>query len=210
MSIVAEEVKNARKTVPRSIILALVLSALIYIAVSTVALGLVGSSRLAGSKSPLAEAIRIVGSPALVYAVSLGGMLAMASVLLTSILGLSRMIFAMAREGDLPLFSDRLHPKYHTPHFPILIAGAGCALISSFFDLTAVVAVSTFATLFNYCLANASALRLDIEPRPYPRIIPISGLLLCLFLMLFVQAHSLVAGMICLLLGVFYYFASKR
>jgi len=210
VSIVAEEVKNARKTVPRSIILALVLSALIYIAVSTVALGLVGSSRLAGSKSPLAEAIRIVGSPALVYAVSLGGMLAMASVLLTSILGISRMIFAMARERDLPFLLGRLHPKYHTPHFPILIAGAGCALISSFFDLTAVVAVSTFATLFNYSLANASALRLNIEPRAYPRIIPISGLLLCFFLMLFVQAHSLVAGMICLLLGVFYYFASKR
>jgi APA family basic amino acid/polyamine antiporter len=76
--------------------------------------------------------------------------------------------------------------------------------------VTAVVAVSTFATLFNYSLANVSALRLDIEPRAYPRVIPILGLLLCLFLMLFFQAHLLAAGMICLLLGVLYYFASKR
>ena len=206
----AEEVRAARRTVPRSIIIALVLSALIYIAVSSVALGLVDSRSLAASKSPLTEAIRIVGSPALVYAVSLGGMLAMASVLLTSIPGVSRLIFAMAREGDLPPFLGRLHPRYHTPHFPIFIAGAASALISAFFDLTAVVAVSTFAVLFNYSLANASAFRLDIQRRAYPRVITILGLLLCLFLMRFIQAKSLAAGVICLLLGVLCYFVSKR
>jgi len=209
VAIVAEEVRDARKNVSRSMVLALVLSALTYIAVSIVALGLVGSSRLAGSKSPLADAIRVVGSPALVYLVSLGGMLAMASVLLTSILGVSRMIFAMAREGDLPIFLGRLHAKYHTPHFAILIAGVGCAIVAAFFDVTAVVAISTFAVLFNYSLANASALRLKAEC-VYPRAFPISGLLLCLFLMLFIQAHSFAAGIICLLLGVLSYLASKR
>jgi basic amino acid/polyamine antiporter, APA family len=210
VAVLGEEVRDAKKTVPRSIILALLLSALIYIAVSTVALGLVDSSRLAGSKSPLTEAIRVAGSPALVYAVSLGGMLAMASVLLTSILGVSRMLFAMARGGDLPASLGRLHRKYRTPHFPILIAGAACALGALFFDLTAVVAISTFATLFNYSLANASALRLKIGQRAYPRVIPGLGLLLCLFLMLFIQAESLAAGTICLLLGVTVYFICRK
>lgn len=207
---VAEEVKDARKTVPRSIILSLLLSALIYIAVSTVALGLVDSGTLAGSKSPLAEAIRVVGRPALVYVVSLGGMLAMASVLLTSILGVSRMIFAMARDGDLPVFLSRLRPKSQTPHFPILLAGAGSALVALFFDVTKAVAVGTFATLFNYSLANASALKLAVEREVSSRIVPLVGLLLCLFLLLFVQAGSLVAGLAFLLPGALFYFFRKR
>jgi basic amino acid/polyamine antiporter, APA family len=210
VAIVAEEVKDARKIVPCSILLSLVLSALIYIAVSSVALGLVGSVRLAASKSPLAEAIQVVGRPALVYAVSLGGMLAMASVLLTSILGVSRMIFAMAREGDLPPFLGRLHAKYRTPQFAILIAGAGCALSSSLFDVTAVVAISTFATLFNYSLANASAVRLGAGRKARSRVFPGIGLLLCLFLMLFISKSLLAAGLICLLVGLVGYFAVKR
>jgi basic amino acid/polyamine antiporter, APA family len=210
VAIVAEEVKDARRTVPRSILLSLVLSALIYIAVSSVALGLVGSSRLAGSKSPLVDAIRVAGQPALVYAVSLGGMLAMASVLLTSILGVSRMIFAMAREGDLPSFLGRLQSKYQTPPFAVLIAGAGCALCASLFDVTSVVAISTFATLFNYSLANASAFRLAAGRRAYPRVIAAVGLLLCLFLMPFISAGLLAAGMICLLIGLVGYFTIKR
>jgi APA family basic amino acid/polyamine antiporter len=196
--------------VPRAIVTALALSALIYIAVSAVALGLVGSARLAASKSPLAEAIRVVGSPGLVYIVSLGGMMAMASVLLTSILGVSRMIFAMAREGDLPLVLGRLHARYHTPHFPILIAGVSCALISAVLDVTAVVAISTFAILFNYGLANAAALKLEAGSRAYPRAVPIAGLLLCLLLMLFVQVRSFAAGMFCLLIGVLGYLAGKK
>jgi APA family basic amino acid/polyamine antiporter len=210
VAIIAEEVHDARKTVPRAIVTALALSALIYIAVSAVALGLVGSARLAASKSPLAEAIRVVGSPGLVYIVSLGGMMAMASVLLTSILGVSRMIFAMAREGDLPLVLGRLHARYHTPHFPILIAGVSCALISAVLDVTAVVAISTFAILFNYGLANAAALKLEAGSRAYPRAVPIAGLLLCLLLMLFVQVRSFAAGMFCLLIGVLGYLAGKK
>jgi APA family basic amino acid/polyamine antiporter len=210
VAIIAEEVKNARTTVPRAIVLALALSALIYIAVSVVALGLIGADRLAASRSPLAEAIRVAGSPALVYLVAVGGMMAMASVLLTSILGVSRMIFAMAREGDLPLVLGRLHARFQTPHLPILIAGASCALIAALLDVTAVVAISTFATLFNYGLANAAALKLEAKGRARSRAIPVSGLLLCLALMFFVQVRSLAAGAICLLFGVLGYAAGKR
>ena len=207
---IAEEVRDARKTVPRSIILALFLSAIIYIAVSVAALGLVDAGTLAASKSPLADAIRTVGRPALVYVVSLGGMLAMASVLLTSILGVSRMIFAMAREGDLPVLLSRLRPKSRTPWLPVFIAGVGSALLALFFDLTNVVAIGTFATLFNYSLANLSALKLAAERETSSRIVPLAGLLLCFFLLLFVQAGSFLAGMAFLLPGALFYLLRRK
>ncbi|HUW48288.1 MAG TPA: amino acid permease, partial [Patescibacteria group bacterium] len=91
VAVIAEEVKDAKKNVPRAIILSLAISTVFYIVVGAVAVGLVGSSRLASSNSPLAEAIGITGNPLAVQIVTLGGLLATASVLLTSILGASRM-----------------------------------------------------------------------------------------------------------------------
>jgi APA family basic amino acid/polyamine antiporter len=205
IAVLGEEVKDARRVVPRAIILALVTSTAIYLLVGTVAVGLVGSERLGKSKSPLTEAISIVGNPALTSIVSLGGLFATGSVLLTSILGVSRMIFSMARKNDLPNFLSRLHSRYQTPHYSILIIGSVMTLLALFADLTAVVSVSIFASLFYYGLANLSALRMKIDSRLYPRAVPAAGLLSCLVLMFFVKASTLEVGAVCLLIGAIYY-----
>jgi APA family basic amino acid/polyamine antiporter len=207
---VAEEVKKAKKAVPQSIMLALFISTLIYILVGTVALGLVGAQILKKSNSPLAEAMGSVGSPALTSVVSLGGMFAMASVLLTSILGVSRMAFAMARERDFPPILSHIHPKFKTPSLSVMIAGMAMAAISSLFDLTKVVAISTFATAFNYSLANISALKLKPNDRIYPRFVPATGFILCLILLIFVQKDALRIGLYSLIAGIVYYFLLRR
>ena len=98
----AEEVKDAKRNVPRALLLSLAVSIIVYVLVGIVAVGLVGSSKLADSNSPLTEAISAAGSPIGMQIVSFGGLLATASVLLTSILGVSRMAYSMARRRDMP------------------------------------------------------------------------------------------------------------
>ncbi|MDD1693813.1 MAG: amino acid permease, partial [Methanoregula sp.] len=83
VTIMAEEVKDPEKTLPRSIYLALAISTVIYLFVSVVAVGLAGSPALAHSGSPLADAIGSTGSSGAVLVISLGAMIATASVLLT-------------------------------------------------------------------------------------------------------------------------------
>jgi len=205
IAVLAEEVKDAKRVVPRSIVLALLTSTAIYLLVGVVAVGLIGAENLGKSKSPLAEAISAVGSPALTYVVSLGGLLATASVLLTSILGFSRMAFAMARNGDLPSVLSKLHSRYGTPYYSILIVGSIMIVLTVSADLTGVVAVSTFASLFYYALANVSALRLKADVRVYPKILPAVGLATCLILMAFVQPSALAIGAVCLATGAIYY-----
>ncbi len=205
IAVLAEEVKDAKRVVPRSIVLALLTSTAIYLLVGVVAVGLIGAENLGKSKSPLAEAISAVGSPALTYVVSLGGLLATASVLLTSILGVSRMAFAMARNGDLPSVLSKLHSRYGTPYYSILIVGSIMIVLTVSADLTGVVAVSTFASLFYYALANVSALRLKADVRVYPKILPAVGLATCLILMAFVQPSALAIGAVCLATGAIYY-----
>ncbi len=205
VTLVAEEVKEARKTVSKAIILSLAISAIIYVLVGTTALGLAGAGVLAGSKSPLSDAIKTVGNPVLVYLVSTGGLLAMASVLLTSILGVSRMMFAMSRRGDLPSVLGRLHRRFKTPDVSVLVVGVLVTVLALFFDLTKVVVLSTFASLFYYTLANYSALRLPSAAKVYPRLVPGVGLGTCLLLFLFVPGYLWPEGLVCLLAGVAYY-----
>lgn len=170
------------------------ISTIIYILVGSVAVGLIGAESLGKSISPLTEAISTVGNPILVYVVSLGGMLATASVLLTSILGVSRMAFAMARKKDLPSALSKLHPKYNTPYGSILIVGVVMTMLALFVDLAGVVAVSTFALLFYYALANVSALRLKTDVRLYPKLVPAIGLATCVILLAFIQPSALAMG----------------
>ena len=124
-------------------------------------------------------------------------MLATASVLLTAILGVSRVAYAMARSGDLPGVFGRLHPTYDTPSQSVWITGVVMAMLVVFVDLTKVVAVSTFALLFYYGVANICALRLKPRDRVYPRIVPALGVSTCLGLLvtlLFTSPRAWVVG----------------
>ncbi|MEM3770435.1 MAG: amino acid permease [Candidatus Bathyarchaeia archaeon] len=212
VAVVAEEVKDARKNVPKAIMLSLAISTVVYILVGFVAVGLVDASRLAGSNSPLAEAMSATGNSLAVYTVSAGGLIATASVLLTAVLGVSRMAYAMARRKDLPQALSRLHTKYNTPYLAIWIVGVAMTLLVLFVDITRVVAISNFALLFYYALANISALRLKAYNRMYPKIVPFLGTISCITLLIFtffVLPQAWILGAATLAVGVVYYWLKK-
>jgi APA family basic amino acid/polyamine antiporter len=212
-AVIAEEVKDAKRNVPRAMFLALAVSTVFYILVGTVAVGLVGPARLAGSNSPLEEAMKATGSPAAATIISTGGLLAAASVLLTSILGVSRMAYAMARRKDLPQELCKLHPKRNTPVYTVWIIGVAMASLALFADLSRVVAVSSFGLLFFYTIANVSALRLKVKKRTYPKILPAVGAVSCVFMLgflLFASSQSWIIGTVCLIAGTIYYVAKQK
>mgnify|MGYP001032598570 CR=1 FL=1 len=210
VAVIAEEVKDARRNVPRAILLSLVISTLVYILVGVVAVGLVGAPRLSSSKSPLTDAISITGNAAAVYTVSAGGLLATASVLLTSILGVSRMAYAMAKRKDLPQAMSQLHTRFNTPYYSVWIIGVSTTLLALFADLSKVVAISTFALLFYYTLANVSALKLKVKKRLYPRSVPALGTITCLALMIFIPLEAWSIGAAGLATGITGYWTKKH
>jgi basic amino acid/polyamine antiporter, APA family len=201
VTIMAEEVKDPEKTIPRSIYLSLAISTAIYLLVSIVAVGLAGAPALAHSGSPLADAIGSTGSSGAVLIISLGAMIATASVLLTTIMGISRIVFSMARSQDLPSLFERIHPKFGTPHYAIAITGACMIAALLLADLTLVVAVSTFAMLLYYLIANIAAFRLPREHRMYSPWVPIIGALSCIGLIVFLSPTSWIIGCVGLAIG---------
>lgn len=214
ISLLAQEVKNARQNVPKAIVLSLIISTIIYLAVGFVAIGLLGGEGLQHSDSPLAAAISATGSTFAIQIVSAGGVIATASVLLTTILGVSRLTYAMAANRDLPAVLGRLHPRYDTPYFSVVVSSALMILLVFVSGLNEIVAVSTLATLVYYAIGDFAATRLKPGERRYPRFIPVLGVLSCVAFLVFVLFHSPVVWIIgigILLVGLGYFrFANRR
>jgi len=139
-------------------------------------------------------------------------LVATASVLLTAILGVSRMMFSMSRRRDLPKALSRVHERYCTPYVSVWTVGLAMTLLVLFADLTSVVAISTFALLFWYIFANFAAFRLKVENRLYPRFLPLVGLATCVALFVivfFVARTAFYIGVAFLAAGTIYYAIKK-
>jgi len=172
--------------------------------IGVVSMGLIGSSRLEAAQSPLAEAISVTGSSSAVFLVSLGAMIATASVLLMTILGVSRMTFAMARNGQFPAFLRRINKRFQTPHYAILITGILSSILV-FSDFSRLVAVGTFSLLFHHALVNLSAVRLKPGNRRYPVFVSVIGFLLCISLLAFLSQEAWTISLAGIFLGLVFY-----
>jgi APA family basic amino acid/polyamine antiporter len=212
VAVVAEEVKDAKRNVPKAMLLSLGISMIVYVLVGIIAVGLLKPVALAGSGSPLSAAMGVTGNSLAVQIVSVGGLVATASVLLTAILGVSRMAYSMARRNDLPSALARLHSKFFTPYYAILAAGVLMAVLVLFVDLTRVVAISTFALLFNYSITNIAAFKLKSDHKRH-KVMPLLGLATCIMLLAFILLASTQAwliGVVFLVAGAVYYAVRKR
>lgn len=210
VTIVAEEVRDPVATIPRSIFLALGISTALYIAVGLVAVGLVGDAALAASASPLATAI---GSTNVVWAgpvVTVGALIATGSVLLTTILGISRIAYAMSRNRDLPRILSAVHPRFATPLYAIAVTGACIVAAILLADLALMVEVSTFAMLIYYLIANGAAMKIPWNHRRYPAVVPVMGAMTCCSLILFLTREAWAIGFVGLVAGLAIYAAHKK
>lgn len=212
VTVVAEEVKDAKRNVPRSLLLSLGISMVIYVLVGVVAVGLLKPAGLAASGSPLTTAMSTTGNSLAVNIIAVGGLVATASVLLTAILGVSRMAYSMARRNDLPSALARLHSKFFTPYYAIVATGVLMAILVLFVDLNRVVAISTFALLFNYSITNIAAFKLKTDHKPR-RVLPLLGLSTCLMLLafiLFASTEAWIIGVAFMIAGAGYYAVQQK
>lgn len=213
ITLLSEEVRDAHKNVPKAILLSLLISTVVYIAVGIVAVGLVGAAKLANSGSPLTVASSAINLPVIYPIVSIGGIIATGSVLLTTILGVSRLSFAMARQRDLPSFLSRLDAKSGTPYTAIIISSVIMVCLVFLSDLEQIVAVSTLASLVYYGIGNFSALKLNTRDRLYPEIVPWGGLVSCAafaVIVIFKSPEAWLIGGIIFVVGLVYYFLAKK
>ncbi|PSP16722.1 MAG: amino acid permease [Cyanobacteria bacterium QS_8_64_29] len=193
-----EEVREPSRTIPRAIIGAMVVVMVLYLSVAAVGIGAVGAEALepvAGqAAAPLAVAARRFAVPGSEQILSLGAIAAMLGVLLNLILGLSRVLLAMARKRDMPAPLARLDAARTTPTAATLLVGLAIAVFASSGNVGVTWSFSAFTVLVYYALTNWAALRLSAAERLYPRWISGAGLASCLFLAFWVEQSVWLLG----------------
>ncbi|GII66039.1 conserved hypothetical transport protein [Sphaerisporangium krabiense] len=189
-----EEVRDPARTIPRAVPIALGITLLVYAAVAVALLAALGPDRLARATAPVADAVRAAGAGPLVPLVTVGAATAALGSLLALLLGVSRTVLAMARDGHLPRALDAVHPRTGVPHHAQTATGLVVAVIAAVADVRGAIGFSSFGVLVYYAIANASALRLTpAEHRP-PRVVPVAGIAGCLALAFSLPAASVVSG----------------
>jgi APA family basic amino acid/polyamine antiporter len=196
-----EEVVDPARTIPRAIPLALGLTLLVYAAVLVSALAAAGSSALAASPAPLADAIRMGRFGAVSIAVRIGAAVASLGVLLSLIVGVSRTMFAMAAARDLPGWLAVVHPRHHVPHRAELVVGAAVVMLVTLLDAGQAIGFSAFTVLGYYAITNAAALTLSRHERRWPRALAALGLAGCVVVAVSLPGTTVVSGLAVLSLG---------
>jgi APA family basic amino acid/polyamine antiporter len=212
-----EEVKNPERNLPLAVLIALVVSVAIYVLTGLTATGLVDYRILAQSGSPIAEAAKATGNFTLVAAVSFGALIATASVLLTNLIGLSRVAFAMARNGQFPKSIAKVSSRFGTPYISVLSMGAILTVLAFALDLKQTVAITSFAILSVHLTVNLSAIRLRKKmPNstkfrvPFYPIIPSLGLLSCIILMFSLPQESWIVAAIAVAVSAVLYLLRRK
>ncbi len=160
ISTTAEECNNPRRDIPISMFLALIITTILYVAVSLVLTGMVSSSEL-GVADPLAFVFERIHLHQLSGVIALSAVIAMASVMLVFQLGQPRIWMSMSRDGLLPKVFGRIHPKYRTPSFSTIVTGILVAVPALFMNLTEVTDLTSIGTLFAFILVSGGILVLN-------------------------------------------------
>jgi APA family basic amino acid/polyamine antiporter len=209
-----EEVRDPKRTIPRAIIVTLIVSVLLYGAVATTAVGAAGSDALVdatgGTAAPLEVVARGFSAPAVPRIVGVAAITAMLAVLLNLVLGLSRVALAMGRRRDLPGAFARIDPSGRTPIVAVPIVGGVIAALAMFGSVRTTWTFSAFTVLVYYAITNLAAIRLPAESRRYPRSLAWSGLIGCLGLAFWVDVAAWAAGLVVIAVGLVWHAIAAR
>lgn len=199
-----EEVRQPRKTIPKAMIVTMIVTMTLYITVAVIGVAAVGSTGLSlatENAAPLETASRQFGIAIIPEIVAVGAMTAMLGVLLNLILGLSRVLLAMGRRRDMPRQLARLNASQTTPSLAVIVVGIIIAVLVFSGNVKTTWSFSAFNVLIYYGITNLAALRLPSEGRLYPKWIAVVGLVSCFFLAFWVERQIWLIGLGVMALG---------
>ena len=130
----AEESRQPQRDLPRAVLLSLSIAMLLYFAICLVLTGIVPYTTL-NTPAPVATAFKAIGLPQVMVAISLASICGITSVIFANLLAGARIWFALSRDGLLPGWFAKVHPRWHTPHRTTFLLGAVTAVASGLFPL---------------------------------------------------------------------------
>ncbi|WP_019203671.1 amino acid permease [Tsukamurella sp. 1534] len=215
-STAGNEAKNPRRDLPRAIILSLGIITVLYCLVALAAVGAMPWQQFGGTEASLAKVLTDVTRstwPAVVL--SIGAVIAIASVVLAVMYGQTRILYTMGKDGLVPRVFATVSPRTRVPVRNILIVGAIVALLAGLVPLGELANATSIGSLFAFALVNVGVIvlrntRPDLErtfKTPLFPLIPALGVLFCVLLMFQMKAPTWIAFGLWTVVGLAVYFA---
>jgi len=217
----SEEVRNPGKNIPRALILALIISVVLYALTSVSVVSVMGWDALAASKAPLAEvAATALGSEAFLL-LSAIAIFSTSNTVLLMVIGGARVLYGMGEGGSLPSFFGGVWKSRKTPAVATACVGALVALFVLVGDIGKVANLTNFTLFLTFILVNAAVIKLRFKlpraKRPFKLplnigrvpVLPLLGIITCVFLLANIEPEVAVYGVLLLVLGIAVYYVMK-
>ncbi len=210
-----EEIKNARKTVPKAIIVSVLSVILLYLLVVLVVLGSVDWRHFTASESALADIGKVLIGGWGGALLALGGLVSILGALNAVILASARISYAMARDNLFPKIFEHLHHRHSTPDYALLLQFVFAGVLVWFYrDFVFMASLAVFFTLIPWFFSCLAAWRMQLKEHPHsllnhvaiPTFATISTALLLLYLLPQYWAFALLTGLV----GLVYFSVKKR
>ncbi|MEM4700305.1 MAG: amino acid permease [Candidatus Nezhaarchaeales archaeon] len=152
----AEEFKNPQRDVPLGIVISMAILTGIYVSTNLILIGSMGAEELAASEAPISHAALLSFGPLAAMVMTVAALASMVASETGTYLGVTRLAFAMSRDGFMPEAFSYVHERHRTPHVSIVAQGLAAMVASNVFTVNQLILFSSFTVLISYtatCLA---------------------------------------------------------
>ena len=190
VSTAAQEAKSPQRDMPIGILGSLAICTVLYVLVAAVLTGVVPYKDL-NVPDPIAKGVDVIGIAWFSALIKLGALTGLTTVILVLLYGQSRIFYTMAHDGLLPRLFAHVHPTYQTPYRSQILIGSVVAVVAALVPIGILGEMVSIGTLAAFILVCGSVIYLrrsdKTRPRPfrvpYVPMVPLLGILSCLFLM---------------------------
>jgi APA family basic amino acid/polyamine antiporter len=222
VSTTAEEAKNPRRDLPIGIIASLIICTILYVIVAAILTGIVPVVQYKSDpqflNAPVGYALAVINLDWAAGLVSAGAVAGITSVLLVMLMSQPRIFFSMSRDRLLPATVSKVHPRFQTPYITTIITCVAVAIAAGFIPIQVVGEMTSIGTLFAFVVVSLAVIVLRIKRPdahrpfkvPFGPVIPVLGVVSCVYLMLSLSVMTWVRFLVWLDLGMLIYWFYGR